>query len=40
MMYATPPEGEVLVRITREVEGVGVLEVPLVAVGRAEHRQD
>lgn len=40
VMYAAPPEGEVPVGVAREVEDVGVLEVPPVAVGRAEHRQD
>jgi hypothetical protein len=37
---STPPEGEVPVRIPCDVEDVGILEVPLVAVGRAEDRQD
>jgi hypothetical protein len=34
MMYATPPEGEVPVRIAREVEGVGVLDQDQVHPGR------
>ena len=33
MVHAAPPEGEVPVRIAREVEDVGVLEIPLVTVG-------
>src|SRR5919112_1547273 len=40
VVHAAPPESEVPVRIAGEVEDVRVLEMPLVTVGRAEHRQD
>jgi hypothetical protein len=40
VVHAAPPEGEVPVRVPGEVKGVGVLEVPLVVVGRAEDRQN
>ena len=36
MVYAATPEGQVLVGVPTEVEGVGLVEVPLVAVGRTE----
>jgi hypothetical protein len=40
VVHAAPPKGEVPVRNAREVKYVGGLELPLVAVCRAEHRQD
>src|SRR5215208_88377 len=39
-MVDAPPESKVPVRIAGEVEDIRVLEMPLVTVGRAEHRQN
>src|SRR5918998_3586694 len=40
VVHAAPPEGEVPVRIAGQVQDVRVLEMLLVTVGRAEHRQN
>src|SRR5829696_5887770 len=38
-MHSASPEGKVLVGVSRKVEGVRLIELPLVTVGRTEHRE-
>src|SRR3954447_22545367 len=40
VVYAATPECQVLVGIAAQLENVGIVEVPLVAVGRTEYRED